>query len=126
VLFVELGDDDILDNLFNFCHIGIEIFLKSSPLVCEIQGDDRILPKPQIVSVEVKSDFSDDDIIRMRQRKAILHDSLVAKLFLAAQYLPLLGRVAAHVPVNYLVRFRFSNLISILLTASFLNMVESA
>jgi hypothetical protein len=93
------GNGD-LDNLFNFCHLGVEIFLKSAPYPCEMEGHDRLLPKPEIIAVEFKSDFNQEKIRAMRQ-EAVIHGTTVKKLFLVAQYIPFLGRLAAHATVNY-------------------------
>jgi hypothetical protein len=51
----------------------------------------------------VKSDFSEQKIKEMR-RDAVIHGMTVKKIFLAAQYIPFFGRLAAHATVNYWVR----------------------
>jgi hypothetical protein len=91
--------------------------MKSYPLPCQIQAHDYILPKPHVVSVDVKSHFSQEEIRQMRQ-EAILHCLTVKKIFSAAQYIPWIGRLAAHDTVNYWVWFGGCDMINLSICSS--------
>ena len=65
-----------------------------------MQGQDRILPRDQELSVEVKSDFDEQKIKTMRE-EAVLHGLTVNKIIVAAQCIPFIGRLIAHAPANY-------------------------
>jgi hypothetical protein len=89
------------DNLFNFCHLGVEIFLKSNPAPCQVFGNHFPLPYPGTVAVHVKSDFSEGRIKVMGQRN---EGATFKKILLVVQDIPFIGRLAAHSPVCYWVR----------------------
>ncbi|KAG8936111.1 hypothetical protein FRC03_011174 [Tulasnella sp. 419] len=116
------------DNLFNFCHLGVEVFMKTAPEPCQLQGHDRILPRPDVLQVEVKSEFSDAEIIKMR-RNAELNGLTVKKVYLFLQDIPIVGRLAAHATVNYWVMHRRNNaqpgLLNSLLNICRINLIRS-
>ncbi|KAG8948907.1 hypothetical protein FRC00_008410 [Tulasnella sp. 408] len=97
-----LGDDDKYtfdeNNLFGFSHLGIEIFMKTGPLASNVKGN-RVKAYGNF-DVHITSKFTQDEIIAQRQLAE--RDGLTLwKVYGALQYIPLIGRLAAHATVNY-------------------------
>jgi len=84
------------DNLFNFCHIGQEIFMKTAPPPCEIQGDAL----PPDVKVLIGSHYSPEQIIQSRQN-ALKAGWVISRVLVKLQDIPFIGRLVAHATVMY-------------------------
>lgn len=87
--------------MFNYSHLGVELYMKDSPNPSQVTGDAA--RPPAGFDVIVKSDFSDAEL-------QAIHDQLVKegkvqpRWITSLQYLPIIGRVAAHGTTNYWVR----------------------
>ncbi|KAG8908990.1 hypothetical protein FRB99_000093 [Tulasnella sp. 403] len=95
-----LGDDRKLkipaNNPAGFAHLGTEIFLKSFPRPCEVATQSVA----KGVQVRIESKFSPEEVVQQRQM-GIACGMNVKWVYLALQYIPIVGRMAAHANTNY-------------------------
>ncbi|KAG8908989.1 hypothetical protein FRB99_000092 [Tulasnella sp. 403] len=85
-------------NLFGFAHLGVEIFMKSYPRPCEVYG--RRLNGLGDHDIHVSSKFTAEEVVRQR-RAAVANGLNVKRIYLALQYIPVVGRLVAHASTNY-------------------------
>ncbi|KAG8988026.1 hypothetical protein FRB93_004309 [Tulasnella sp. JGI-2019a] len=86
------------DNLFNFSHLGVEILMKDNPTPCHMRGD--AVRAPDGFAIQVKSAFSEMMIQDMRSK--IVAEGYNQPAWVGwLQYLPIIGRMAAHGTTNY-------------------------
>jgi len=86
------------DNLFNFSHLGVELFMKDHPNPCRVTGD--AVRAPDGYDVHVRSHFGSrtiDDARRQAEAKGYVQPFYVTWL----QHVPIVGRLAAHATTNY-------------------------
>ncbi|KAG8947800.1 hypothetical protein FRC04_010286 [Tulasnella sp. 424] len=97
-----LGDSDKLEfdsnNLFGFSHLGIEIFMKSHPVASKVQGN-RVKTYGNF-DVHITSKFTPEEVVAQREF-AERNKLTLWKVYGWLQYIPLVGRLAAHATVNY-------------------------
>lgn len=89
------------DNLFNFGHLGVEIYMKSHPQPCLVRGD--ACRSPSGYKVYIGSSFDQETVLDMREEvveKGWNQPTYIGWL----QYIPIAGRLAAHATTNYWVR----------------------
>ncbi|KAG8947802.1 hypothetical protein FRC04_010288 [Tulasnella sp. 424] len=98
----DLGDNDKIqfdsNNLFGFSHLGIEIFMKSQPHASKVKGN-RVQTYGDF-DVHITSKFTPDEVIAQREF-AERNRLTLWKVYGWLQYIPLVGRLAAHATVNY-------------------------
>ncbi|KAG8880849.1 hypothetical protein FRB98_004702 [Tulasnella sp. 332] len=83
------------DNLFNFSHLGVEIFMKDHPNPCQVRGD-----QVRQFKIHVKSAF-DESMIRKMRAKIVARGYNQLAVLGWLQYIPIIGRLAAHGTTNY-------------------------
>lgn len=91
-----------LENIFNFSHLGVEIFLKHGTKKIKMRGDP--VKAPSGFKVQIASTF--DKQVLAKMRKEVVRRKWNQPVYLTLlQAIPLLGRVFAHFTTNYWVRF---------------------
>ncbi|KAG8900122.1 hypothetical protein FRB99_006218 [Tulasnella sp. 403] len=97
--FGDLDDYDLgSHNLLGFSHLGIELFMKTRPESCQIEGN-IISDQPEF-GVEVGSNFSPQQLVELRT-SAQKRGLTTAAFWVGIQKIPILGRFAAHAGTNY-------------------------
>jgi hypothetical protein len=90
--------------MFNFCHVGQEIFMKTAPTPCQIQGDAL----PSGVKVLIGSHYSPTEIVQIRHSE-VSAGWAISNLLVMLQDIPFIGRLVAHATVMYWVCSVFSH-----------------
>ncbi|KAG9025556.1 hypothetical protein FRB95_010060 [Tulasnella sp. JGI-2019a] len=86
------------DNMFNFSHLGVEVFMKDYPNPSRVTGD--AVRAPAGYRVHVSSKFDEKTLHAMRNQ--LIKEGKVQPFFITwLQYLPVVGRLAAHGTTNY-------------------------
>ncbi|KAG8980532.1 hypothetical protein FRB93_009269 [Tulasnella sp. JGI-2019a] len=86
------------DNMFNFSHLGVEVFMKDHPNPSRVTGD--AVRAPAGYQVLIKSKFEEKILHIMRNR--LIKEGKVQPFYITClQYLPIVGRLAAHGTTNY-------------------------
>ncbi|KAG8842661.1 hypothetical protein FRB96_004936 [Tulasnella sp. 330] len=98
----DLGDGRVegfgADNMLNFCHLGVEIYMKDSPNPCCVAGD--AVRAPAGYKVHFTSKFDAATLRGMRddlKKKGWVQPFYITWM----QYLPFVGSMAAHGTTNY-------------------------
>ncbi|KAG8926602.1 hypothetical protein FRC01_008645 [Tulasnella sp. 417] len=88
------------DNLFFFSHIGIGLHLKSSPSLTHSEG--HIITRSNLnYRVQIGSSFTRDEL-RQQRATAEKQGLTIRWMYSVLQNIPLVGRLLAHAPPNYL------------------------
>ncbi|KAG8988344.1 hypothetical protein FRB94_000892, partial [Tulasnella sp. JGI-2019a] len=86
------------DNMFNFSHLGVEIFMKDHPTPSQVAGD--AVRAPSGFEVHVTSKF--DAFAWKAMRDDLKKKGYVQPFYITwLQYIPVLGSMAAHGTTNY-------------------------
>ncbi|KAG9045340.1 hypothetical protein FS837_006472 [Tulasnella sp. UAMH 9824] len=90
----------LLDNLFFFSHLGIGLHLKSDPSQTQVEGH-RIPRNNLNFQIQIGSSFTADQL-RQQRATAERQGLTIRWMYSVLQNIPLIGRLLAHAPPNYL------------------------